>query len=204
MKVKLIVLILFLATNIYGSAYCKEGDSGIFGMYKPPFIPVEITINEDGIEMSASGEIITIYGTFGLGYSKNFASNNNDCFYVVINNTSTDKKTVYSINKGEELTYDDLDGQGLKHFKLNPNRLEFDITNKDRFRISISESSIYAEKLSLKIEDSSLKMKKGEKEFIVYETELPAKTMLKTVNPFYIQEKSKELMEFILSPSDDK
>jgi len=83
---------------------CEEG-SGIFGMFKPPFIPVEIIIDRNGIEVEASAEILTPYGTFGLGYSKDFSLMDNDCYYIVINNTSTKEKIVYAINKGDRLKY---------------------------------------------------------------------------------------------------
>jgi len=67
---------------------CEDG-SGIFGMFKPPFIPVEIIINKNSIQIETSAEISTYYGTFGLGYSKDFSSMDNDCYYIVINNTLT-------------------------------------------------------------------------------------------------------------------
>jgi len=137
---------------------CEEG-SGVFGMFKPPFIPVEIIINRNGIEVETSAEILTPYGTFGLGYSKDFSLMDNDCYYIVINNTSTKEKIVYAINKGDRLKYNSKTLRGIRHFVATTNMMEFDVDKNDRFVIRIDENKI--EKFSIKYKDGDLNIGKG-------------------------------------------
>jgi len=132
-----LISLLFL-TNL--NAFECENSGSLFGSYSPPFAPIEITIQENSIEVSASGEIVTRYGTFGLGYSKNFETIDNDCYYIVINNLSTKDKIVYAINRGDKLKYKaDTSSQGLKNFTATSNMMEFDITKKDNFKIVIKK-----------------------------------------------------------------
>ena len=135
--IKIILLTLILFTEAYAeSATCSEDDSNAWVSFQPLFVPVTITIDSGGeIEISSSTEVLTPYGKVGLGYSKNFASNDNYCYHIIINNISTKEKTIYAIQKGEELNYRNIKGKGIQHFKSNTNRLEFDITNDDVFSI---------------------------------------------------------------------
>ncbi|HFU76372.1 MAG TPA: hypothetical protein ENK66_09020 [Arcobacter sp.] len=159
MRLKIVFLITLLSTQLY-SSLCEEGEGGLFGLYKPPFVPIEITIDRNSIEVETTAEVLTPYGTFGLGYSKNFESSDNDCYYVVINNTSTKEKTVYSIHKGERLNYNSKTLRGIRHFTATTNMMEFDVNKYDRFVIKIDENKV--EKFAIKYENGNLNMGTGD------------------------------------------
>lgn len=158
---KLRNFIMFLSiffVSILNAMECEDG-ANVFGLFKPPFIPVEITIDRNGIEVETTAEILTPYGTFGLGYSKDFSSMDNDCYYIVINNTSTKEKTVYAINKGERLKYNSKSLKGIRHFIATTNMMEFDVNSNDRFVIKIDENKI--EKFVINYYDGDLNIGKG-------------------------------------------
>lgn len=154
-----LIVVTILLPSILSAMECEE-EGGFFGMYKPPFVPVEITIDRNRIEVETTAEVLTPYGTFGLGYSKDFSSMDNDCYYVVINNTSTKEKIVYAINKGERLNYDSKTLRGIRHFVATTNMMEFDVDKNDRFIIRIDEDKI--EKFAITYEDGNLNIGKGD------------------------------------------
>ena len=161
---KIIILIGILLTVSNLNAFECENSGGLFGYYKPPFVPVEIMIDGNSIEVSTSTEILTPYGTFGLGYSKNFETMDNDCYYIVINNTSTKKKKVYAINKGEKLTCkSDI---GIKNFTATSNMMEFEITKYDHYKISIDKinNNLEIKKTPIRYEDGNLIIGEGDDE----------------------------------------
>jgi len=154
-----LIFMSFFFVSILNAMECEDGGN-VFGLFKPPFIPVEITVDRNGIEVETTAEILTPYGTFGLGYSKDFSSMDNDCYYIVINNTSTKEKTVYAINKGERLKYNSKNLRGIRHFIATTNMMEFDVNRNDRFVIRIDENRI--EKFAIKYKNGTLNIGKGE------------------------------------------
>jgi len=198
--IKIILLTLLLLSPAYAErATCNEDDGNVWASFKPPFVPVTIAVNSGGeIEISTSTEVLTPVGTFGLGYSKNFTSNDNYCYHIIINNISTKEKTIYAIHKGEELNYRSIEGSGIKNLKSNVNRVEFDITEDDVFEISITQNTIYVEEIKLGIEDNILKMKKGEKEIVLQDLSMEnyvKDKVVDAINPFSRIQDYKEMAE---------
>ena len=109
------------------------------GSWKPPFIPVEITISEDGIDISGTREIVTFWGTFSMGYDHNLKDFNKRNLILVIRNRNLSKDKidrVYEIKNGNELS---VFTNGSTLVETDNGKVIIDVTNSKNMKIQFAK-----------------------------------------------------------------
>lgn len=132
---KFIIILFLLLSNV---AIACPSNSGIFVSYEPLFVPVQIQVDKNGVELSMSGSVVTPWGKFGIGYNEDFSSINNDCIYVVIVNFNTNKKTIYEIPDGNKMR---IISSGKTDITTTPNSITIIVENGKSYRFYITEDS---------------------------------------------------------------
>jgi len=121
-------------STILSASSCKESSS-LFASYKPPILPVEFTIDEDGVEISGSSSIVTPIGVFSIGSSNNFSFEENSCLYVTIKNYNTNKKRIYEIDYGKKLH---LRNDGETDISMKSNSIEINVYEGESYQLVLT------------------------------------------------------------------
>jgi len=100
------IVFLFVLLGLSNSfLYAK----GLTFTYAPPLIPIEFSLHNNEISVSATSKSVTLLGTFGWGYEayklKSRSDYQSDYTYVVIRSKTTEKEYIYKVNDGKELRF---------------------------------------------------------------------------------------------------
>jgi hypothetical protein len=79
-------------------------EPGVEGRYQPPFVPIEISVDQDGdIEVRQGFELITYWGTFGLGGKIESPEDGKTLLVIAHQDHGTIAEDVYEIDTDEKL-----------------------------------------------------------------------------------------------------
>jgi hypothetical protein len=127
------LFVLFGLSNSF--LYAK----GLDITYKTPIIPLEFTFSSNGIDVRASKEIITPFGTFGIGYNEYILKERSDYqenyTYVVIVDMNVKKEHIYKINGGKKLV---LQSEGRSNIEITKNRVIITLEKGSKFKASFN------------------------------------------------------------------
>lgn len=166
-KIKKILLSTILVLSIFPSIINADDDNGSFSAsYSPPFIPVVITISEDGVDISASGSVVTPWGTFSAGYDYNLKKFSSKDLILIIRNRKSWGDKVYKIKNGNELSVF-MNGSTLVETKNG--KVIIDVTNTHYMKIQFSKDRPLNNNIVIPVALKVLSRKKiGDRFSIVY------------------------------------
>ncbi len=126
------IVFLFVLLGLSNSFLYAEG---LDITYKTPIIPLEFTFSSNGIDVRASKEIITPFGTFGIGYNEYLWKKRSDYqenyTYVVIVDMNVKKEHIYKINGGKKLV---LQSEGRSNIEITKNRVIITLEKGSSFK----------------------------------------------------------------------
>lgn len=149
MKFKILTLLLFLTLS-------SMADNDFNIHYKVPLIPLEITVDKNGVDFSLTKEIMTPLGSFGLGYSAYKAEFEEDYTYVIIEDMNLRKEHIYKVKDKSTLR---LVSKGTTGVEITKNRVHIMIEKGSEFKLEFevveNDNSSYGSSRSKWIDVSS-------------------------------------------------
>lgn len=94
--------------------------------WKPPFLPVKLVWDDQGLSVEGEQSIITPIGTFGIGESVALTSSDYDSLILIIRDRNRAKESAYEISNDEEIAVD-LDGGAKIYVSLK--QVVIDVTD---------------------------------------------------------------------------
>lgn len=70
--------------------------------YKPPFLPVQLSIGKSGISVEGDSQLVTPIGSFSIGARYDLPSANSNSIYVILRNRRTGYDHIFEIRTGTE------------------------------------------------------------------------------------------------------
>jgi len=116
------------------------------GTWKPPIgVPIEFTVDRDGIGVSFSRQYVTPLGVFSMGYSEHAVDFQDEYTYVIFKYTDTNQEKIYKINSQSKFRMSNKGGR--TDVEVIGNQIKILVTKGSRFNISIEteeESSSFS------------------------------------------------------------
>lgn len=94
----LIVFFLITVSIAFNNSYAEDGP---YAEWKPPFLPIVITVDGEGIQVAGEASIATPVGTFSVGYSHDLLKEEHKNLVLVIKDKQ--KEHVYEIDSDKKL-----------------------------------------------------------------------------------------------------
>lgn len=134
---KLLLILLILFSNQAFS--CSEEKGEVSLIYRPSFLPIKISVSENGVSASTSKRIVTPIGEFSLEY-KNDIYSAPKCLTIIVINLNTDKKTIYEVTNNKKIKYEN---NGRTKIDITPSLVTITVFEGDSFSLELIDKRSY-------------------------------------------------------------